>query len=150
MANIMINAKKLKETIKQSSLSSQELAKVVGISPHDIYNSYKGNGMKFQKLDLIARKLGKPIEFFMDDSINYINNGSTKQSIKVSDKPYNPVLYRQILDLVEKSLDEVGIEITPENIKNLHTRIYNIAVEKEGPSNDFIDGVVRSTIEYYL
>jgi DNA-binding XRE family transcriptional regulator len=152
MANIAINAHKLKEAIKRCSYSSQELAKILGISPHDFYNSYKGSGIRYEKLSLIARKLGKPVEYFIEDD-NYDNNSYKKANLnskQYNSKPYNPKLYRKILDLIESSLKESDIPVTPDNIKNLHSKIYNIAVDKKDASDDFLEGVVKSTVEYYL
>ena len=149
MRNIEVNIEKLKSTIKKSSLTSQSLAKSIGISPHDIYNGYKGNGIKYEKLVLIAKKLNKPVEYFLNEGISYIEKLADKDQ-EYDNKPYDPELYRTILDMIEATLIEQNIKITPEKIKNLHSRIYNMVAGGDNISSDFLDGVVKSTIEYYF
>lgn len=149
MRNVAINVEKLKSTIRDNHLTSQSLAKIVGISPHDLYNGYKGNGIQYDKLSMIAKKLGKPVEYFLGDNVKYIERSNAKPT-RVSSKPYDPKLYRMILDLIEKTLTARGFDITPEKIKDLHSRIYNVAIDKENINEDFLDGVIRSTIEYYM
>ncbi|MFT5795073.1 MAG: transcriptional regulator with XRE-family HTH domain [Ulvibacter sp.] len=148
MRNIEVNVKKLKHTIRKNSLTSLSLARSIGISPHDLYNSYKGNGVKYEKLALIAKKLNKSIDYFLDDDTSYTKKTVNKP--ESTDRPYNPELYRTILDLIESTLASKKIEITSEKIKLLHGRIYNIAIDHDNISRDFLDGVVKSTAEYYL
>jgi predicted transcriptional regulator len=128
-----IDVHKLKTALKDSGMSASSFAKAINIHPHDIYNGYKGEGINDEKLKLIAKKLNRPISHFLQN-----------------DKPYDPELYRKILDLANILIAQKKLQISATKVKELHSSAYNIAIKLDNPSDEFLSGIILSTIEYSL
>ena len=122
---ISVNTQKLKLEIKRSEYSGKDIAKEVGLKIHDLYNCLNGNGIKYDKLELICNKLGQKPEYFIEDQ-----NYQPQEKIRIKDEEkvvYDPELYKLSLDLLQEAILSEDLKVDFILVKEMHEKIYNIS-----------------------
>ncbi len=76
--------KKIRQARLEQSLTQEDLAKVLAISIKTIYRYENGLTSPINRIDDIARALSKPIEFFLDDFVEF-------PSLKTNRNPFYPI-----------------------------------------------------------
>ena len=141
--NVKINAERLRTTLRKQNVSGLQLCQSIGIKEGQIYTAYRVGTINLNTLELISTKLGKPIEYFLENKKNKIDDIDQRNST-----PYNPRLYKKVLNMLEQVIDEDEITISQEVFQKLHNEIYAMVADKEEVKKDFIRGVVESFVKY--
>tara|TARA_Y100000389_G_C17468970_1_gene528460 strand:+ start:2111 stop:2563 length:453 start_codon:yes stop_codon:yes gene_type:complete len=144
---ISVNTQKLKLEIKQSEYSGKDLVEATGLKTHDLYNCLNGNGIKYDKLKTICEKLGREPEYFIEDS-----NYSSREEVIIKEEnkiPYNPELHKLSLDLLQEIISKEDLEVDFSLVKEIHNKIYNIIIKRDGFNKNLIEGVIISVLDNY-
>lgn len=132
-----IAALRIKQELKDRSLSGIELAKLANISYYDTTNILSGKSSKVEKIEAIAKVLGKPLSYFID--INY-------DASKAQNTSYNSELHYKVVKVISEICNKNKIFLTKEKMDEFVDIIYP-KISKNDPE-DFVFAQAEAIINY--
>ncbi len=132
-----IPALRIKQELKDRSLSAIELAKLANISYYDTTNILSGKSSKVEKIEAIAKVLGKPLSYFID--INY-------DASKVQSTAYDSELHYKAVKAISEICTKNKIFLTKEKMDEFVDTIYP-KISKNDPE-DLIFAQAEAIINY--
>lgn len=132
-----IAAIRIKHELKERSLSGTELAKLANISYFDTNNILSGKSSKVEKIEAIAKVLGKPLTYFID--INY-------DATNIQNTAYNSELHYKAVKAISEICNKNKIFLTKEKMDEFVDTIYP-KISKNDPE-DLIFAQAEAIINY--
>ena len=132
-----VAAIRIKEQLKEKSLSGIELAKLANISYYDATNILSGKSSKVEKIEAIAKVLGKPLSYFID--INY-------DASKAQNSSYDSELHYKTVKVISEICNKNKIFLTKEKMDEFVDTIYP-KINKNDPE-DLIFVQAEAIINY--
>jgi transcriptional regulator with XRE-family HTH domain len=106
---------RIKNELKERSLNGVELAKLANISYYDTSNILAGKSSKIEKIEAIAKALGKPLTYFID--ANY-------DSTNIQSASYDSELHYKVVKLISEICNKNKIFLTKEKMDEFVNTIY--------------------------
>ena len=136
-----IAALRIKQEMKEKSLTAAELASISGLSLYAVENILAGKSSKLDKLESIAKALGKPLMYLVD--INYGN-----ENIKNDNTVYDGELHYKVVKSINEVCQKNKIYLTKNKMDELFDLVYP-RVKKADP-DDLILIQTEAIINYAI
>jgi len=130
---------RIKNELKERSLSGVELAKLANISYYDTTNILAGKSSKIEKIEAIAKALGKPLTYFIDANYDSTNTQNTV---------YDSELHYKAVKAISKICSKNKIFLTKEKMDEFVDTIYP-KISKNDPE-DLIFAQAEAIINYII
>lgn len=108
-----IAAFRIKEEMKNKSLTGQQLATIANLSYYTVENILAGKSSKLDKLESIARALDKPLMYFLDENFEHQNNAA-----------YDGELHYKVVKAINQVCNKNNITLTKNKVDELIDLIY--------------------------
>jgi hypothetical protein len=137
-----VAALRIKQEMEKKSLTGADLASLARIPYSAIANILAGKSSKIEKLEVIARSLGKPLMYFID--VDYGN----KKSDKNGDVIYDGELHYKVVKMINDLCKKKNIHLTKERMDKLVSFVYP-RLKKDDPQ-DLIKSQTEALLNYAL
>ena len=135
-----IAALRIRKEMKEKSLSGADLAALANLSYYAVENVLSGKSSKLDKLEAIAKALGKPLLYFVDP---HYDSESAHE-----DKPYDGELHYKVIKIISDFCKRKKIFITKKMMNNLVENIYP-RLKREDPE-ELIVAQTEAVASYIL
>jgi transcriptional regulator with XRE-family HTH domain len=135
-----IAAIKIRQELDKKSLTGAELAKLADISYYTVENILAGKSSKIDKIEAIAKALGKPVMYFID--ANYGEDGNSNSGEYDADMHYNVI--KMISDFCKKNKIFLNKEKMDELIDMVYPRL------NKGDPEDLMLAQTEAIVSYVL
>ncbi len=116
---------RIKQEMKEKSLTARELAKLAKISYYTVDNILAGKSSKIDKIEAISKALGKPLMYFIN--ADYDNAASVNIS-----KSYDGELHYKVIKAINEVCVKNKIFLTREKMDEFVDAIYP-KIDKRDP-----------------
>ncbi len=145
---ILIMAKKntlaalrIKQEMQDKSLTGTELALLSGIPYSAIANILAGKSSKIEKLEAVAKALGKPLVYFVDADYNNEKSISNKDD-------YDGELHYKVVKVINDLCKKKSVHLTKDKMDKLVNFIYP-RLKKDDPQ-ELIISQTEALLNYAL
>lgn len=136
-----VAALRIKQEMKNKSLTGVDLASLANIPYSAVANILSGKSSKIEKLEAIAKSLGKPLMYFVDADYGK----KTNEEYEVS---YDGELHYKVVKTVNDLCKKREVFLTKEKMDNLVSFIYP-RLKKSDPE-DLIKSQTEALLDYAL
>lgn len=137
-----VAALRIKQEMKNQSLTGADLATQANIPYSAIANILAGKSSKIEKLEAIAKSLGKPLMYFVD--VDYGN----KKSGGNDDEVYDGELHYKVVKIINDLCKQKNVHLTKERMDKLVNFIYPRL--KNNDPQDLIRSQTEALLDYAL
>jgi len=134
-----IAAIKIRQQMKEKSLTGVDLAEISNLPYHAIENILSGKSSKLDKLEAIAKALGKPLMYFIDANYNKKN---------IDNNSYDGELHYKVIKMINDFCKKNKIHLTKEKMDQLTNFAYP-RLKKDDPES-LILAQVETIVTYAL
>ena len=120
-----IAAIRLRKEMKEKSLTGASLAELANLPYYAVENILSGKSSKVEKLDAIAKALGKPVMYFIDPEYDSNNK-------KSSTAVYDAEIHYKVVKAVSNACKKRKIHLTKEKMDYLVNLTYP-RIQKSDP-----------------
>jgi transcriptional regulator with XRE-family HTH domain len=118
-----IAALRIRQEMKEKSLSGSDLAALSNLSYYTVENILSGKSSKVDKLEAIAKALGKPLMYFIKADFSKDNNA-----------PYDGELHYKVVKMISDICKRDKIYLTKEKMDKLINFVYP-RLKKDDPDS---------------
>ncbi len=136
-----IAALRVKHELEEQSLTGVRLSEMTGIPYHAIANILSGKSSKVEKLDVIAKALGKPLAYFLSPD-------SERDGSKEGKLSYDGELHYKILKTISDLCKKTKISLTKSKMDELVDFVYP-RLKKDDPE-DLIKTQTEALVNYII
>jgi transcriptional regulator with XRE-family HTH domain len=136
-----IAALRVKQELEEQSLTGVKLSEMTGIPYHAIANIVSGKSSKVEKLDVIAKALGKPLAYFLSPDSD--NNNPKEERLS-----YDAELHYKVLKTISDLCKKAKISLTKNKMDELVDFVYP-RLKKDDPDN-LIKTQTEALVNYIL
>lgn len=135
-----IAALRVKHELEEQSLTGVRLSEMTGIPYHAIANILSGKSSKVEKLDVIAKALGKPLAYFLSP-----DSESDNPKEKLS---YDGELHYKVLKIISELCKKTKTSLTKNKMDELVDFVYP-RLKKDDP-DDLIKTQTEALVNYIM
>ncbi len=135
-----IAALRVKHELEEQSLTGVELSEMTGIPYYAIANILSGKSSKVEKLDIIAKALGRPLTYFLSPDSG---NESAEEKI-----PYDGELHYKVLKTITDLCKRNKISLTKSKMDELVDFVYP-RLKKDDP-DDLLKTQTEALVNYTM
>ncbi len=136
-----IAALRVKHELEGQFLTGVKLSEMTGIPYHAIANILSGKSSKVEKLDVIAKALGKPLAYFLSPDSE--NNNSKEEKLS-----YDGELHYKVLKTISDLCKNTKINLTKNKMDELVDFVYP-RLKKDDP-DDLIKTQTEALVNYII
>lgn len=136
-----IAALRVKHELEEQFLTGVQLSEMTGIAYHAIANILSGKSSKVEKLDVIAKALGKPLAYFL-------NPDSKNDNPEIGALSYDGELHYKVLKTISDLCKKSKINLTKNKMDELVDFVYP-RLKKDDP-DDLIKMQTEALVNYII
>jgi transcriptional regulator with XRE-family HTH domain len=137
-----VAALRIKQEMKAKSINGTDLASLANIPYSAVANILAGKSSKIEKLEAIAKSLGKPLMYFVD--VDY----GDKKIDKGDEVIYDGELHYKVVKIINDLCKKKAVHLTKEKMDKLVNFIYP-RLKKDDPQ-DLIKSQTEALLDYAL
>lgn len=137
-----VAALRIKQEMKSKSLTGADLATLANIPYSAMANILAGKSSKIEKLEAIAKSLGKPLMYFVD--ADYGNKKGDESDGAI----YDGELHYKVVKIINDSCKKKNVHLTKEKMDTLVNFVYP-RLKKSDPQ-ELLKSQAEALLEYAL